>query len=291
MKIRDFLPVLLAVGALLFVAPAQSATVSLTADSSGFVTSAGGSSNFDALGAPDALSNYSAGWEVHFGDGALGSPTVAMQRKNYFVFDLSSVTGPITSATLSLFNPIGGYESTDASETYEIGATAPGAVPAVLSDLTAIAGVAFTTEVDDPCPTDPLICIAAGLFTSLGDSLGPLPPGAPDPGKSVLASAVMTAASDGTIVDLVFTSIGIDYLNLFAGSTVVLAGGVSTAADGAPSGPGVVPQSVFGFTGLSTTGPTPPALDIEFSVVPLPAGIWLLGSALGLLGWIRRRSG
>jgi hypothetical protein len=28
---------------------------------------------------------------------------------------------------------------------------------------------------------------------------------------------------------------------------------------------------------------------LEFTVVPIPAGVWLLGSALGVLGWLKRR--
>jgi hypothetical protein len=31
-------------------------------------------------------------------------------------------------------------------------------------------------------------------------------------------------------------------------------------------------------------------VSIETQVVPVPAAVWLFGSALGLLGWIRRRS-
>jgi len=37
--------------------------------------------------------------------------------------------------------------------------------------------------------------------------------------------------------------------------------------------------------GTSTDG-----IQLVFSVVPIPAAVWLLGSALGLLGWVKRRS-
>lgn len=38
--------------------------------------------------------------------------------RNFFLFDLSNVTQPITSATLNLWNPFGGFSSSDPFETY-----------------------------------------------------------------------------------------------------------------------------------------------------------------------------
>ncbi|MBM4196844.1 MAG: hypothetical protein FJ197_07065 [Gammaproteobacteria bacterium] len=32
------------------------------------------------------------------------------------------------------------------------------------------------------------------------------------------------------------------------------------------------------------------SIDVDVNVIPVPAAVWLLGSALGLLGWMRRRS-
>ena len=29
--------------------------------------------------------------------------------------------------------------------------------------------------------------------------------------------------------------------------------------------------------------------DLSYSVVPIPAAVWLFGSSLGLLGWLRRK--
>lgn len=31
-------------------------------------------------------------------------------------------------------------------------------------------------------------------------------------------------------------------------------------------------------------------IDVNVSVVPVPAAVWLMGSAVGLLGWMRRRA-
>ena len=51
---------------------------------------------------------------------------------------------------------------------------------------------------------------------------------------------------------------------------------------------GIIQSFIGGDLGLLTsdlaTG------DISFSVVPVPAAVWLFGSALGLLGWVRRRA-
>jgi len=54
--------------------------------------------------------------------------TIGLEHRDFFVFDLSGVSGPITSAELSLFNPCAtcapenfdGYLSPNASETYQV---------------------------------------------------------------------------------------------------------------------------------------------------------------------------
>jgi hypothetical protein len=54
-------------------------------------------------------------------------------------------------------------------------------------------------------------------------------------------------------------------------------------------------STLFGellFMGMNSAGGTFDLLltsDGGFSAVPIPAAVWLFGSALGLLGWIRRR--
>ncbi len=54
------------------------------------------------------------------------SPTTYTEVRNFFVFDLSGVTGPALGATLELYNPSNppdpgdGYISPDPFETYEL---------------------------------------------------------------------------------------------------------------------------------------------------------------------------
>ncbi len=43
--------------------------------------------------------------------------------------------------------------------------------------------------------------------------------------------------------------------------------------------------NTLGSGGTSTGG-----VELVFNVVPVPAAVWLFGSALGLLGWVRRRA-
>jgi hypothetical protein len=63
--------------------------VVLDATDAGFVTVMGGSAKGDATLAPSAKYNYSVGRELHYATGALGPTFAAMDRKNYFVFDLT----------------------------------------------------------------------------------------------------------------------------------------------------------------------------------------------------------
>lgn len=265
---------------LMFIPAFASAdVVFLTAVDSGFVTEEGGTAKGDGTVAPPATYNYSVGQEVHYSDGALFSPLVYMDRKNYFVFDFVSVTRPITSATLMLYMgpdvppdfPGGehGYESLDPFETFEIKETTdPGMALGIIADLlfanTSIGPTAFDES------TDPLIDAAKMLYSGLGDG-------------ATLASITTTSADDDTFLAIDFTPAGLAYLNMFLGDGLVL-GGELVTTDGTDT-----TQLIYGFTGPDIAGggdPTIPTLLL--TTIPEPSGT-IFVFALSIVGFVVRR--
>jgi hypothetical protein len=79
---------------------AQTTTVVIDASNTGFYSSSG---------------FHSAG-NLNFFVGQVNTT----QYRNFFVFDLSGVSGRVKSASLSVLNPDFGYNSTDPSETYTV---------------------------------------------------------------------------------------------------------------------------------------------------------------------------
>ncbi len=261
--------------------PAHGITITIPAFDAGFVTEMGGSAKGDGTISP-ATYNYSLGREEHFIDGALGSPIGYMERKNYFAFDLSGVTGPITSATLSIYMgpgiappfPAGthGYESLDPTETFEIlETTDPGGALGMISDL-AFFNTIGPSEFD--APADPGVLTASGLFPILGD--GPL----------VLASKTVSPADDDTTLSMPITPGGLGYLGLFAGGPMVLAGILPSALP--PAGPPELEsQLIFGFTGPDIPGGSPLTPTLEITFVPEPASLGLLLPVFVMTLWRR----
>jgi hypothetical protein len=263
-------------------APVRAATVILTATDAGFVTEAGGSAKGDGTIAPGATYNYSAGRELHYATGDLGPVFAPMDRKNYFVFDLTGIPAAITSATLIAYAgptapspfPVGahGYESLDATEMYGLAATAD--MAGALADAAVLkTGNTIGPGVFDD-PGDPLIGMAAALYAKLAS--GPVP----------LAAKTFSPADDGTMAPLPFTPAGVMFLNMFTGAPVILGGKVVTAP------PPVFPQSVFGFTGpdlASGTDPLAPKLEVTF--VPEPGAVGLMGIGVAWLVGVSRRQG
>src|SRR5258706_4830269 len=95
----------------------SAAWLAFASASSAITVNASDSGNYDATG-NHALGDleYVAGWDNE-------------GLRDYFVFDLSSLSGTIASATLHVYNPAvcepdcsytGGYDSGDATETYNL---------------------------------------------------------------------------------------------------------------------------------------------------------------------------
>ena len=235
------------------------AALTITAIDSGFVTAAGGSAKGDGT-VSSATYNYSVGREVHYVDGVLFSPTTAMDRKNYFVFDLTSVTTPIASVSLELY--AGTYESVDASETFDLVAPLDmGAAIADTSFLLAENGVGPTAF---DSPMDPAIGVAMALYGNLAG-------GPPTP----LGSTSVSAADDATILSIALDPAGVGFLNSFLGGIVVIGGSVPTAV-----GTGT-PQQPFGFTAPDIPGGDPLTPSLVLTLVPEPGTATLI--ALGLM--------
>lgn len=247
------------------IASADAAPILLEATDAGFVTSAGGSAKGDGTLVPPATYNYSVGWEVHYVDGSLGmppgsTPLAAMERKNYFVFDLTGITTPITSAAF-LVNA-GTYESSDPTETLSL--HAPIDVGAALGE----SGFLLSEHAVGPTafdePSDPAVLTAMGLY---GGVTG---------GPSIGSASVSAADDDMELVIPIDTG----FLNAHLGSLVIFGGELSTLTAAG------TPEAIMGFTGpdIPSGDPLTPKLIVETIPTPgaLGGGLILL-TGLGLL--------
>ncbi len=250
----------------------NAATFDLIAVDSGFVTAMGGSAKGDSHLAPSAKFNYSVGYELHYAAGFYSAALAAMDRKNYFVFDLGGLPGPIVSATLVLWS--GKLESADAFETYVLEETVDQS--GALFDVGALA--ASPVSAFDG-PGDFGVTVAASLYAKLGA------------GATALASLDITHALDDSFLMVGFTPAGISHLNTLrtSGGAAVLSGVVTTV----DTVGGTTPQQPFGFTGPDIAGGGPLVPVLMVTTVPEPGHGALLLAGVGLVGAAvrQRRSG
>ena len=167
---------------------------------------------------------------------------------NYFVFDLSSLSGTIASATLHVYNPAvgqpdpsytGGYDSGDASETYN------------LHEVLVLAPL-VTNSVLNPA-----------IYTDLGDGTS-------------FGSYNASLADNGAFIDIPLNAAGIASAQTFVGiGSFVLGGEVSTLASVLNT-----KEYVFGLT--DPVGFPDYTRQLIITIVPEPATGALV--ALGLVG-------
>jgi len=177
--------------------------------------------------------------------------------RNFFVYNLASVTDAVTAATLHLYNPSAldprpltgdGYRSPDPSETYTV------------FDVTTPVGE-LTGGTGSPAST----------FADLGSG-------------TVLGSVIATAASNGTFIDIALNSSGLAYLNAHLGSLVAFGGALTTLGAIGPPHQEPPLEILFGRNRAGVMSDTQ-----LLTAVPIPPAVWLFGSALGLIGVMRRK--
>ena len=207
-----------------------------------------------------------AGEHVQFNTNyAVGGGADGYTRNNYFLFDLSGVSGTITSATLRLYNPDTsgspsvpyGYTSADPSESF------------ALFDVSTTFYSAYT-------PGTPLVAgygigsvVGQAIFSDLGS------------GQSY-GSYTASLADNGRFVEISLNAAGLAALNASGGMFAV--GGAITTLDGV-----VNPESLFAASALSFPGPN--GAQLVISSVPEPAASGLFVAGLGLVGLaVRRRA-
>ncbi len=192
--------------------------------------------------------NYLAG-DCDGGTCVAGTNTGIDEFRNFFVFDLSGVTGAIVAATLRLDNTDGtaqfpgnvGFFSDTGSETYLVSEVST----AIASLIAGTGGVAAFGDL--------------GSGTSYG-------------------SFTATSADNGTFVEIALNSAGIAALNLASG--LFAFGGAITTLNGFPD-----EETLFAFSDSGLLSDT----QLELTVVPEPSTALLLAAAIALLGALRTR--
>ena len=233
-------------------AQSQPATMVLTATASGAFASDGRTTS----SINPKLGDYAVGWDPKdFND--------AVALRDYFVFDLSNVSGTITSATLDLYMPgppnAKGYESNQANETYQVTTTST-----TLASLTGIYGEGSTT--------------GQAIFGTLGTG-------------TVLGSTTVSAANQGTTVHVALNADALAFLNSNEGQSIAVSGQDPSAPTSGPTAASCGATGTSGpcryfFTDTDPTGSgvfpqTPaPTLTLSFGTAPASGGVTFTDSTL-----------
>jgi hypothetical protein len=191
----------------------------------------------------DINNNYIVGFQGEYAQGV-----TPITYNDFFVFDLSNVTGPITSAVLSLHNPgcpPCGYQSMSPTETYT---------------LFDVSTPISTLEANHTGVGSPL---APEIFNDLGSG-------------TIFGSRTVSAADNGTLVHIALNSDAVAAIDAHLGGMIAVGGSLTSLFDSLP------PEDMFasggnnpGDTRLLTLNPTPvpePSAAILFSAVLLGLG-------------------
>lgn len=222
-------------------APASASTVISSTFSSGIYA--------DGTTTPGFF-NYYIGYSI---------PSTPIERRNYFIFDLSGVTIPVASAKFKLFLPGGpslpsGFISSEPTEDYRIsGSPYPWTAYA-----TAFGGGAST----------PLL---SGMFPTMGAG-------------SPYGLTTISGDDSGTDIEIELSAAAIMDINASLGSMFLVTGRLS---DIHPAMPGMPPSElVFAYTDIPH--PLIPLPRLELTLVPAPGACAPL-VAIGLAASVRRR--
>ena len=218
-----------------------------------------------SLGAQAGTTLYAtgAGWFSNAGEHsqlnynyAVGGGQDGYVRNNFFLFDLSGVSGPITSATLRVYNPNApvsagfpyGYTSSDPTENY-----------AVFDVSTPVANLASGYGIGS--------LAGQAIFRDLGSGQN-------------FGMTTVSLADNGKFVEVSLNASALTALNAAVGLFAL--GGTLTTLDTV-----VNKESLFASAYLSPVAPNVPELVISTVPEPSASALWIAG--LGLLGLAVRR--
>lgn len=194
---------------------------------------------------------------------AVGGGDDGYTRNNYFLFDMSGVGGPVTSAMLRVYNPNApaspgfpfGYTSADPSETYAMFDVSTAFFTDILPGGNRVAGYGIGSA------------SGQGIFNDLGS------------GQSY-GTYNASLADNGQFVEISLNAAGLAAMNASGGIFAV--GGAITTLDGV-----VNRESLFASAFLAF--PAPYGAQLVISSVPEPSESLLFIAGLGLVGMAAHR--